>query len=296
MRHKLTLLFTLLLLVPNFAGETTPRLRKRVSEVRLALVATDQNNRPLPNLSPADITVLDDGRPISHFELRSAADLPLRLGIVLDLSDSTRESWASVRSALIDSLQQVLRPKDEILVLTFSSEIAMQRILTDPAQLDSTLQNPTAGGLTALYDSIYRTCDHTLFNTDAEPHRSAIILFSDGEDNLSRHSLNEAIAKAQLTGIAIYTLVNHKAKKVKQGDFVLHDLATATGGRDFVVKDARDLQAALSAINGELRSSYLLYYRPPDESGVRTFRRVFVLPTQTNGSHLRSRTGYFTTP
>jgi VWFA-related protein len=295
-RHNLTLLFTLLLLVPNFSGESTPLLRKRVSEVRLALVATDLNNRPLPNLSPADITVLDDGRLISHFELRSAADLPLRLGIVVDLSDSTRNSWTVVRSALINSLHQVLRPKDELLVLTFSNEIAMQRTLTDPKQLDVTLQNPKSGGLTALYDSIYRTCDHNLFNTDTEPHRSAMILFSDGEDDLSRHSLNEAIAKAQFAGIAIYTLSSHNAKKIRQGDFVLRDLASATGGRDFVVSDARDFQDALSAINSELRSSYLLYYRPPDESTIRTFRRVFVVPTQTNGSHLRSRTGYFTTP
>src|SRR6266576_771465 len=195
-RQKLTLLFILLFLVPNFSGESTPLLRKRVSEVRLALVATDQNNRPLPDLSPTDITVFDDGRPVSNFELRSAGDLPLRLGIVLDLSDSTQRSWGTVRNALINSLQQVIRPKDQLLVLTFSSEIALQRTLTEPAQLDATLQNPAAGGLTALYDSIYRTCDDGLFNADAEPHRSAVILFSDGEDNLSRHSLNEPIAKA----------------------------------------------------------------------------------------------------
>jgi VWFA-related protein len=295
-RQELTLLFTLLLLVSNLAGESTPLVRKRVSEVRLALVATDQNNRPLPNLSPSDITVLDDGRPISHFELRSAADLPLRLGVVIDLSDSTRKSWGAVRSALINSLEQALRPEDEILVLTFSNEIAMQRTLTDPKQLDATLQSPRSGGLTALYDSIYRTCDHNLFNTDDEPHRSAMILFSDGEDDLSRHSLNEAIAKAQLTGIAIYTLSNHNAKRTRPGDRVLRDLASTTGGRDFVVNNARDLQDALSAINSELRSSYLLYYHPPDESAVRSFRRVFVVPTQSNGSHLRSRTGYFTTP
>ncbi len=77
---------------------------------------------------------------------------------------------------------------------------------------------------------------------------------------------------------------------------MLRDLASATGGRDFIVQDARDLQNALLAINSELRSSYLLYYRPPDESAGRTFRRVFVFPTQTNGSHLRSRSGYFTMP
>jgi VWFA-related protein len=271
-------------------------LRKRVREVRLTLVATDQDNRPLPNLSPTDITVLDDGRPVPSFELRSAADLPLRLAIVLDLSDSTQKSWTAIRAALVYSLQQVIRPKDQVLVLTFSNTIAMQRILTEPDQVDAALQNPGSGGLTALYDSLYRTCDHNLFNVDAESHRSAVILFSDGEDDLSRHSLSDAIAKAQLTGIAIYAVSNHNPKQSRQGDFVLRDLAAATGGKDFVVKDARQLQDALAAINAELRGSYLLYYRPPDESRTRTFRRVYLLPPQGNRAHLRSRAGYFTTP
>jgi VWFA-related protein len=233
---------------------------------------------------------------VSNFELRSAGDLPLRLGILLDLSDSTQSSWPRVRKILIDSVQQAARPRDEILILTFSAKISMQRTLTDPSQLDLALQNSSHGGLTALYDSLYAACDHSLFNSGAEPHRSALILFSDGEDDLSRHSLNEAIARAQLAGIAVYALTQHPLKPKRAGDLVLRDLAKATGGKDFVVKDTRELQGALAAINAELRSSYLLYYRPPDESGARTFRRVLVVSTKGNGSHLRSRAGYFTAP
>jgi Ca-activated chloride channel homolog len=295
-RQKTALLLVLFFLVPSFAGESTAVLHKRVTEVRVNLVATDQYNRPLPSLSPADIAVMDDGHTIPYFELRSVSDLPLRLGIVLDLSDSTRKSWPVVRNPLMQSLRQVIRPRDEILVLTFSSDIATQRTLTEPGQLDAVLENPAEGGLTALYDSLYRTCDHSLFTGDAEPHRSALILFSDGEDDLSRHTLNDAIAKAQATGIAIYALSNHNPKRQKPGDVVLRDLAGATGGRDFVVKNAQQLQEALAAINVELRSSYLLYYHPPDESGTRAFRRIFVVPTQSNGSRMRSRTGYFTDP
>jgi len=295
--HKVVLfLLCLILLVPSYAGESTLLLRKRVSEVRLTVVATDEENRPLPNLSPTDIAVLDNGQPVSNFDLRSAADLPLRLGILLDLSDSTQSSWPTVRKALVDSLQQVIRPRDEILILAFSSRIAMQRTLTDPSQLDRTLDNSAPGGLTALHDSLSLACDHSFFNASAEPHRSALILFSDGEDDLSRRSLNDAIARAQLAGVAVYALANHPPKLRGPGDFVLRDIASATGGKDFVVKDTRQLHAALAAINEELRSSYLLYYRPPDESGARTFRRVFVVSTKGNGSHLRSRAGYFTAP
>jgi VWFA-related protein len=293
----LTLLSLFLLLSPpSFAGESGPILRKRVSEVRLALVAVDHNNRPIPNLSAADIAVVDDGRPVSHFELRSANELPLRLGVVVDLSDSTLNSWPLVKKALADSLQQLMRPNDEILVLSFGSTVALQHILTEPAELNALVQNSAPGGLTALYDSLYRACDHPFFAVDNQPYRSVLILFSDGEDDLSRRSLKEAIAKAQFMGIAIYSLSNHNRKHEQAGDAVLHDLAASTGGRDFVVNNKRQLQRALLAITGELLSSYLLYYPSPEDPGTRAFRRVFVLPTHRNGVHVRSRDGYFTLP
>jgi Ca-activated chloride channel homolog len=287
---------TLLLLGNTFASDTAPIIRKRVSEVQLTLVATDRNDRPVLGLSPADITVLEDGRPIPHFELRSAADLPLRVGIVLDLSGSTQKSWNAARATLIQSLGALMRPGDQLLILAFNSKIEMERTMADPAQLETALEQPASGGLTALYDTIYHVCGHSIFVGERQPHRSALILFSDGEDDLSLHGLQEAIAKAEINGISIYTVTTHNPKVQTGGDAVLHEIAGATGGRDFVVKDVRQLQSALSTIQEELRSSYLLYYHPPDEVGSRAFRRVYVLPTQPDGSQVRSRAGYFTAP
>jgi Ca-activated chloride channel family protein len=270
-------------------------IQKRVSEVRLTLVATDQNDRPVETLSPSDITVLEDGQPVSRFELRTAADLRLRIAIVIDLSDSTRKSWATVRTALGNSLQDVMRPDDEVVVLAFNSRIELERWVKSPAELESVLADPGSGGLTALYDTIYQSCGRSLFAADGEPHRSALILFSDGDDDLSLHGLGDAIARAESAGVAIYTVATHNPKKKTQGDIVLHDLAAATGGKDFVVKDAGQLEHALAQINEELRSSYLLYYRASEQPGVRTFRRVHVIPTQ-GGAHVRSREGYYTAP
>ena len=270
-------------------------IQKRVSEVRLTLVATDQNDRPVETLSPSDITVLEDGQPVSRFELRTAADLRLRIAIVIDLSDSTRKSWATVRTALGNSLQDVMRPNDDVVVLAFNSRIELERWVKSPAELESVLADPGSGGLTALYDTIYQTCGRSLFAADGEPHRSALILFSDGDDDLSLHGLGDAIARAESAGVAIYTVATHNPKRKTQGDIVLHDLAAATGGKDFVVKDAGQLEHALAQINGELRSSYLLYYRASEQPGVRTFRRVHVIPTQ-GGAHVRSREGYYTAP
>jgi Ca-activated chloride channel homolog len=296
-RQKLAVLLLLpSLVLASPAAGPDPLIRKRVSEVQFTLVATDQDNRPLPRLSPADILVLEDGQPVPRFELQSAADLPLRIGIVLDLSDSTLKSWAVVRDSLLRSLQTLMRPDDTLLVVTFNSKIQVERTLDVPDQLAGTLQNPPVGGLTALYDTLYRECGHPLFSAGQEPHRSALILFSDGEDDLSLHGASEAIARAQRNGIAIYTVNTHSPKQHTAGDLVLHDFAETTGGRDFIAKDEDQLQAALTAINDELRGSYLLYYRVAEQSGAGSFRRVRVVSTQNEEFRMRSRKGYYTAP
>jgi VWFA-related protein len=289
------------LLIPTLSlagccAEPETVIQKRVSEVRLTLVATDQNDHPQMNLSPADITVLEDGKPVPRFELRTAADLRLRVAIVVDLSDSTRKSRATVRSALSRSMRKVMRPDDQLLVLAFNSTIEVERRVANPDELETVLDGSGSGGLTALYDAIYQACGRPVFAPDGEPHRSALILFSDGEDDLSLHGLGDATARAERAGVAIYTIATHNPKKKTNGDVVLHNLAEATGGRDFIVKDQSQLERALSEIDGELRSSYLLYYRASEQPGIRAFRRVRVIPSKNGRTRVRSRAGYFTAP
>ncbi len=301
MSQKLGLLSLLVSLLASgtgvgLAADSVFLVRKRVSEVQFMLVATDLHNRPLAHLSPADIRVLEDGRPVPNFELRSAATLPLRVEILLDLSDSNEKSWANVKNALVRSVEDLMRPKDELLVVGFSSKIEFEHTVSDPRELGEVLANPHTGGLTSLYDAIYHGCDEPLFGDQREPHRSAMILLSDGEDDLSMHGLNDAIMRAERRGISIYTVTTRNGKKSTPGEAVLRDLATNTGGRDYIAKNTEQFRDALSAINEELRSSYLLYYRVPETMGTNTFRRVDVIPTQSNGSQMRSRAGYFTAP
>ena len=297
MAHRLALhLLALSLAVPGLRGQSVPLIRTRVSEVRLTLVATDGGGRPLSRLSPANIAVFDDGRPVPRFELRSADDFPLRVGILLDLSGSTRKQWPKVRSLLTDSLPKLIGPEDSLLLLTFDSKIELQRTVTDPAQLAALVEDSPSGGLTSLYDAVYQACRHAMFEGGQQPHRSALILFSDGEDNLSRHDLSDAIAEAELTGVSVYTVSNHDPRRAVHGDTVLRNLATATGGRDFVVKDAAGMRGALAAIDQELRSSYMLYYHPPHDPGKLVFRSVRVLPAQNSGARIRSPQGYFSAP
>jgi VWFA-related protein len=276
----------------SLAEEAVATIHRSINEVQLTVVATDWSGRPVSNLSPKQLSVLDDGRPVSHFDLRSASDLPLRVGIVLDLSASMRKSWPILRSSLTQSLQQLMRPEDQVLVVGFDNKVELDQAVTQPQQF-SLLQIPPPGGLTALYDALYLTCRKRMLTDSSEPRHSALIVFSDGEDNLSRHDLEDVMESAETAGIAIYSVSSHSHRLHTTGDLVLHELALATGGRSFVVATGSQLQAALTVIENELRSSYLLYYRIQEQPDGHKFRAIEVVPTSQAGPTLRSRAGYY---
>jgi Ca-activated chloride channel homolog len=288
-------LLVLILVSLSHAADPDLVLRQRVSEVRLTVVATDAEGHPWPGLSADSLAVSDEGRAVADFQLRSADDLPLRVGILVDLSDSTHNSWPSVRAALTQSIAGLVQPRDQILMMTFNARVETERVLTRPQEIDETLP-PSDGGLTALYDTIYRACKHPAFTDDLEPRRSALILFSDGDDNLSIRGLDDAIACAQRNGIAIYTVTLHKSNQWQRGDGILQKLAWATGGHDFVVRDMQGMRDALQSVHEELRSSYLLYYRPLSPGARHGFHRVEILPAQNAKLRLRARAGYYPEP
>jgi len=289
------LLLPLCLCRTGSADDSIATIRAAVQEVQLTVVATDRSGRPVSNLSPGELSVSEDGRPVQHFDLRSASDLPLRVGVVLDLSQSMEKSWPAVRSALIDSLQQILRPEDQVVVLGFDNKIELERVLTPSQKLDLA-QIPKGGGLTALYDTLYVACRNGIFAELRQPRRSALIVFSDGEDNLSRHGLDDAIESAQSAGIAVYSVSTHSPRRRSQGDPVLRELARATGGRNFVTANSAEVRTAMMTINDELRTSYLLYFRSSGATGRHTFRHVDLAPTHNDGTSFRSRAGYYAVP
>jgi Ca-activated chloride channel homolog len=288
-------LSVLIFVAPAHAADPGFVLHKRVREVRLTVVATDAAGRPWPQLTESNLAVADEGRPVTDFQVRSANDLPLRIGVLVDLSDSTRRSWPIVRTALTDAMSDLIRPGDQILMTSFANKITSQSVLTRPQELAEALPN-SPGGLTALYDALHASCGNSLFADGVEPKRSAIILFSDGEDSLSYHGLADTVALAQQNGVAIYTITTHNPSQSRRGDNILRYIASSTGGRDFVVKDHQALQSALQSIHDELRNSYLLYYHPLLEHASNGFRRVEVLPASNANLRLRTRAGYYPAP
>lgn len=270
------------------------RFHKRVSEVQMTVVAEDAGGHPRHDLSAEEIAVKADGQTVEQFTLRPAQDLPLRIGIVIDLSGSTAVTWDQVRQSLMASVQQLLRPEDEVLLVTFDRKIELERTIHEPMELNALLPVKDDGGLTALYDSLYQTCDQRNFFEDARPRRAALIVFSDGEDNLSLRGRNDTIARAQQAKIAIYAVTMHRRKGAHLGEAVLESIATDTGGRAFVVQDGRQLSKALVSINEELRGAYLLNFRPANERP--GFHAVEVRPLQEDRLRMRVRAGYYVDP
>ena len=272
------------------------RIHKRVSEVQLTVVAEDTTGHTMRELRSDQISLQQDGRSIDNFTLRSANDLPLRLGIVIDLSGSTAVTWQQVRESLLASMQQLVRPEDQVMLVTFNRKIELERTVERPADLTQLLPIRDTGGLTALYDSVFQTCSEGEFFNDDHPRHSALILFSDGEDNLSLRGLGETIARAQQTGISIYAVTMHGRKVFHYGDGILERLSGSTGGRAFVVTNRPRLQAALATINEELRSAYVVNFRPLDESDKPGFHQVDIAPAPGVQLRLRARAGYYSTP
>jgi VWFA-related protein len=125
------------------------------------------------------------------------------------------------------------------------------------------------------------------------PARRAIILLSDGEDNQSRVTREEAIEMAQRAEVIIYTISTNISGVKLRGDKVLERLADATGGRAFFPFKIQDVANAFSEIQDELRSQYLLAYKPADLKPDGRYRSIDIMAENHKNLRVRARKGYF---
>jgi Ca-activated chloride channel family protein len=149
------------------------------------------------------------------------------------------------------------------------------------------------GGGTALYDAVYLICrDRLAKESNNPPIRRAIILLSDGEDNQSRVTREEAIEMAQRAEVVIYTISTNISGVKLRGDKVLERLADATGGRAFFPFKAEDVADAFTSIQEELRSQYSIAYKPANFAADGRLRTIDI-SSKTRKLHIRSRTSYY---
>jgi Ca-activated chloride channel homolog len=244
-------------------------ISRNVPEVRLQFTVADEHGRLIPDLSLSDVRILDDQIPVDHIKhFEKMSDLPLRVGLLLDVSDSMKRAMAQEKSVALAFLRRVVRPgSDRGFVMAFGDTV---QIFQDPTSEVSDLigavkQAKGPGESTEFFDAVYSGCVNQWKAPENGPVHRVMIVISDGEDTGSRHVLNDVIAAAQRSEIQIYTLNLHLSKRRYPGDGVLQKLADETGGRFFIANNAREADAIFSELEQELRTQYYVSFRPQDE-------------------------------
>ena len=271
-------------------------IKKRVDEVNVLFIATDRHGKFVRNLTQTDFNILDDHKPPQAIDaFRKETDLPLQLGLLVDTSGSVRSRFDFEQEAAVSFLQSTLRPGfDKAFVMGFSNRTQVSQDFTDNARLLATgVHSLQDGGGTALYDAIYKACrDKLAKQTSDRPVRKAIIIVSDGEDNQSEYSRAQAIEMAQRAEVIIYAISTDDSGLILRGDRVLEQLADATGGRAFFPFKMKDIKSSFAAIEDELRSQYVISYRPADFDADGRYRSIEITAVKKD-LQVRARRGYF---
>jgi len=278
-------------------GNPLETIKKRVDEVNVVFTVTDKHGHFVKNLSKSDFRVVDDNKPaVSIVSFSSETNLPLRVGLLVDASNSVRDRFRFEQESAIEFLNQIVRPKsDRAFVIGFDTTAEVTQDFTDSAeQLSRGVRLLRPGGGTALFDAVFYACRDKLMKARTTgPARRAIILLSDGEDNQSRVSREEAVEMAQRAEVIIYTISTNISGVKLRGDKVLERLADATGGRAFFPFKIQDVANAFSEIQDELRSQYLLAYKPADLKPDGRYRSIDIVAENHKSLRVRARKGYF---
>jgi VWFA-related protein len=271
-------------------------IRVRVELVNVLFTVTDKKNRLVLDLTKDDLHVLEDNKPQAIRFFSRESDLPLRIAILIDTSNSVRDRLRFEQEAAVDFLNATLRPgKDLAFVVAFDVEPQIFQDYTDSMEkLAKAIRGLAAGGGTSLYDAIYTSAkEKMLIFPPPEPYlRRVMIVVSDGLDNQSEHTREEALAMAQRGEVTIFAISTNRTGMSQRGDKVLKYLAEETGGRAFFPFSAADLAGNFEEISHELRSQYSLAYVSSNTTHDGTFRAI-TIQAKDKGMRVRAKSGYF---
>jgi len=274
-----------------------PKIRVGTNEVNVVFTVTDRHGKRITDLKQNDFRFVDDSKPVSEIRsFRAEANLPLQVGLLIDASSSVRDRFKFEQEAAIEFLNQTVRRRyDLAFVVGFDATPEVTQDFTDdPERLAHGVHELRAGGGTAMYDALYYACrDKLLKRPITGPTRRAIILLSDGDDNQSHVTREEAIEMAQRADAIVYTISTNVSGTKGSGDKVLERIADATGGRAFSPFQIRDVANAFAEIQEELRSQYAVSYKPADFKSDGHFRTIEIVANDRKTFRVRARRGYY---
>ncbi|HEX4953397.1 MAG TPA: VWA domain-containing protein [Thermoanaerobaculia bacterium] len=268
---------------PDYAEEVDIQL------VELYTSVLDRRGRPVAGLGAADFRVTEDGKPQDVRRFEQVSDLPFHALILLDVSASMAPRLEPAKAAALGFFRQAVDRQDRAGIIVFNDRPYLAAPFTNElAAFGSGLAGLKAERGTALYDSLI----YSLFYFSGIGGQRALILLSDGKDEASRFTFDQALEYVRRAGVTLFTVSVGVEKKEAEAKKGLARLAEETGGRSFFLASTEDLPATYAAIEQELRSQYLLAYQSKNLARTRGFRVVEV-EVDRPGVEVKTLRGYY---
>ena len=285
------------LLLSAQAPNDPSRITVEVFRANFLMTVTDKKGRFVTDLTQQDFEVVEGKKKQTILEFVAENNLPLRLGIVVDTSNSIRDRFKFQQEAASEFVRSVIRPQtDRAIVVGFDNSAQLLADLTDDVgKLETAIRGMRPGGGTALYDAIYFACrDKLMQDQPMYKFRRALVVLTDGDDNASRYTRDQALEMAQKADVVLYTISTNITRIPTDGDKVLRYLSQETGGTAFFPFKATDLTQSFENIANELRSQYAILYRPDPLKLDGLYHPVEIKIKTRKDLIVRTRKGYFT--
>jgi Ca-activated chloride channel family protein len=276
--------------------EQTTKITLDVTRVNVLFTVTDKKGRFVTDLGKDDFTVSEGKKPQVIQEFTAESDLPLRLAVLIDTSNSIRTEFKFEQEAAVRFMQSVMRPRtDRMMLVSFDSAAELVSDLTDDMKLlEKGIKGMRPGGGTSLYDAVYFAAKEKLMlDQPRDKFRRAMIIISDGDDTSSRYTRDQALEMAQKADVVIYAISTNTKRDDQDGDKILRYLTDETGGQAFFPFKVEDLDQNFENIANELRHQYNIFYRPEPLKADGLFHPVQVKVRSRKDLVVKARKGYY---
>jgi VWFA-related protein len=272
------------------------RITLDVTRVGMQFTVSDKKGRFVNDLLKDDFEITEGKKQQTIVEFTSESNLPLRLAILIDTSNSIRDRFKFQQEAATDFVNAVIRPRqDKAIVVSFDMSAELVQDLTDDTQkLADAIRGLRPGGGTAMYDAVFFACrDKLVQDQPLEKYRRAMVILSDGEDNQSRWTREQALEMAHKSDVVIYAISTNRSGVETDGDKILKYFAQETGGLAFFPFKAQDMAQDFENIANELRHQYAVLFRPEPFKADGLYHAVKVVVKNHKDLIVRARHGYY---
>src|SRR5215471_2878800 len=258
MKIKLLLLVSLLMASLVWAQDVPFKLNVNVDLTEVHVNDTDENDHPIGNLTKENFKIFED-RTEQNISVFKHEDIPVSLGLVLDNSRSIEPRKQRLDAAALSFVQKS-NPEDETFIVHFDFDARLSQDFTgDEKALEKALSGMKPYGQTALYDALLLGIDEM---DQAKYPKKAILLITDGLDNVSKHTLDEVLERLKHSQVAVYPVGLLSASEGEKAEQDLIKIADASGGKAYFPENPDEARAMMERVARDLREQYTIAYEP----------------------------------